>query len=121
MAGNSVEKKAIELVIEFEKQNGRQAKKVRNCGYDLISGGLKIEVKGRGADKKPFVLLNQYNLEAVERESEDEYRLYVVMNPEKKPKLIIFKKSDVLKKKKERRQWQIPLRKADFDRGIQLK
>lgn len=121
MEGNSVEEAAIKVAIRYERAMGRNPMSVerKGFGYDIESGGLKIEVKGRGRDKEPHVLMNENNINALEK-SGDEYRLYVVMNPLNNPKIIEFRKEDVRIKKEEKRQWRIPLRKEDFDRGIKI-
>ncbi len=123
MTKSEVEIEAMNWVIEYERSQGRNPVDVsgKGVGYDIQSDNLKIEVKGRGQDIKPHVLLNQPNIEALENANNNDYKLYVVMNPVNNPKLIIFTKKDVLGKKEERRQWKIPLRKADFDKGIPLK
>jgi hypothetical protein len=122
MPKSAVEMEAINCVMEYERSQGRNPIVVsgEDVGYDIHSDNLKIEVKGRGKNIKPHVLLNQHNIEALENADDEEYRLYVVMNPVNNPKLIIFSKEDVLGTKEERRQWKIPLRKADFAKGISL-
>ena len=115
-----IEKMAVEWVLKYEKKQGRHPKVVSGCGYDILSDKLKIEVKGRSKDKRPHVLFNENNINAIEKENDGNYHLYVVMNPGENPKLIIFSKSEVLDKKLEKRQWVIPLRKEDFDKGIPL-
>lgn len=122
MPKSEVEIGAINCVMKYERAQGRNPIVVsgEGVGYDIRSDNLKIEVKGRGQDKKPHVLLNQHNIEALEESADEEYRLYVVMNPLNNPKLIIWSKDEVIGKKVERRQWQIPLRKADFAKGIPL-
>ena len=116
-----IEKMAVEWVLKYEKKQGRRPKVVFGCGYDILSDKLKIEVKGRSKDKRPHILFNENNINAIEKEKDENYRLYVVMNPGENPKLIIFSKSEILDKKIEKRQWVIPLRKKDFDKGIPLK
>lgn len=54
MASNKeVEKKAIEIVLCYEKKQRRQPQDVsaQKLPWDIVSGGLKIEVKGaKGGD-----------------------------------------------------------------------
>ncbi len=122
MPKSAVEIEAMNCVMEYERSQGKNPIDVsgEGVGYDIQSGNLEIEVKGRGRNKAPHVLLNQHNIEALEKSENDKYRLYVVMNPVNNPRLIIFSKEDVIGKKKERPQWRIPLRKEDLDRGISL-
>src|SRR3989344_4800712 len=111
MSKIDVEKKAVEWVIKYEKLRGRNPKNVskekEHLGYDVLSENLKIEVKGRSKDKRPFFLLNENNIKCVEKTDDENYRLYVIMNPEENPKLIIFSRKDIMAKKKEQRQWEI--------------
>lgn len=122
MPKSKVEIGAINCVMKYERAQGRNPKDVsgEGIGYDIRSDNLKIEVKGRGKDKEPHVFLGKHNIEAIENSADEEYRLYVVMNPLNNPKLIIFSKDEVIGKKVKLRQWKIPLRKADFATGIPL-
>jgi len=119
-----VEKMAVKLAMEYELSQGRTPKDVSGdknyIGYDIISGNLEIEVKGRSKDKRPFCLLNENNIMGLEMANDSNYRLYVIMNPLDNPKLIIFNKQDVLNIKSERRQWEIPLRRKNYEGGISL-
>lgn len=46
MTKPDIDKMAMEIVINFERKEGREPKIVTNKGYDLISGNRLIEVKG---------------------------------------------------------------------------
>jgi len=120
MAPKEIEDLAIKWVIDYETKHGRNPRPGKGSGYDVLSDGFKIEVKGRSKEKRPHVLLNSYNIKALLKAGDDEYRLYIVMSPERNPKLLIYKKNEVLSKIIERKQWKFPLRKADFQRGISL-
>ena len=119
-----IKTQAMNYVLEYEKKQGRDAidvsTKREHHGYDIISGSMKIEVKGRSNDEAHHVLFNQYNIEAIEKASDDDYRLYIVTISKNGPKLIILKKKDVLSRKKERRQWDITIRKSDRSGAIHL-
>src|SRR3989338_6702841 len=112
-----IKTQAMNYVLEYEKKQGRDAidvsTKREHHGYDIISGSMKIEVKGRSNDKAHHVLFNQYNIEAIEKANEDDYRLYIVTISKNGPKLIILKRKDVLFKKREKKQWDIPINKLD--------
>ncbi|MBI2107989.1 DUF3883 domain-containing protein [Candidatus Woesearchaeota archaeon] len=116
----SVEKEAVKYAMEFETKAGRNPINVSrdkmHKGYDIICDDRVIEVKGRGKDKAPQVLLNEYNIMAVENDVGKDYYLYVVMNPENNPNLVVFTKTEVLSRKKEKRQWIVPLRTADYSK-----
>jgi hypothetical protein len=118
MKKQDVEKKAIKAAIEYELSRGRKpldvSKNNKHAGYDILSGGIKIEVKGRGKQKGPHLLLNENNIKCIESSNNKNYRLYGVINTKKNPKIIIFNKKDILKSKHEERLWRIPLRKKDY-------
>jgi len=116
-----VTRKAVELVLEYERNQGRSPKEVKNVGYDVFSDGLKIEVKGRTLPKRPQVLFSEENINAVEREEEG-YRLYIVMNCDSdKPFLIILDREQVKQIHREKRQWVIPIHKKHYETAIQLR
>jgi len=61
MASNKeIDEKAMQLVIDYEKVNGRKPELVgnNNIGYDIVSSGRKIEIKGatHGEVFKGFVI-----------------------------------------------------------------
>ena len=61
MASNKeINQKAIELVLDHERKNGREPELVGNIdlGYDIVSSGRKIEVKGASHNEvfKGFVI-----------------------------------------------------------------
>ena len=109
----SVSQRAVDFVIEYEKKNNRKAKPVKQGrGYDVISTGRKIEVKGVAHSRPPFIKFNQYNFGALQKENR--FYLYIVYNLQEKPKLIIMKKNEVLKRAKFEFGWEIPLWVKDF-------
>jgi len=87
------EKIAMQVVIDFEKSQGRKVYDVheKNLGYDITSldvnsGELKlIEVKGIGGPSGTIILTPNENRVAEDRR--DCYWLYVVTNCDTKPKL----------------------------------
>src|SRR3989344_2080918 len=115
----NIEQIAIEHVIEFEKKR-RKSKAPRNVskehvGYDVLSKGRKIEVKGSTAKYPGFVLINEYNFRALQRE--DNFWVYVVYDILGKPKLIPINKTKTLRLLKFSLQWELPIRKADFNKN----
>jgi len=117
MTLKEIENKALEIVRNYEISQGRDPHRVKNRGYDIESGDLKIEVKARSKEKAPHVLLNEYNIRAIEKEKEN-FKLYIVLSPFKNPKLIIYSYDEVVGKRNERRQWKISITKKDRDKAI---
>ena len=61
MASNKeTDEKAMELVFDYERRHGRMPERIYNkdLGYDILSSGRKIEVKGANHDEvfKGFVI-----------------------------------------------------------------
>jgi len=50
---NLIEQQAMEIVMKYEKSQGKNPKDVSRtrCGYDIKSGNRYIEVKGQGSKK----------------------------------------------------------------------
>jgi len=115
---DNVEKKAIRAVMQYELTKGNNPKDVskdkNHKGYDIISNQVKIEVKCQKIEGGPHLLLNENNIRCIENSNEKDYLLCGVINAKKKPKIILFKKSDILKIKQEKRIWRIPLGKKDY-------
>jgi len=112
----NVEKEAVDYVIKYEKKHKRNPKDVskNRVGYDILSDGRQIEVKGLGS-RNPFVLYNINNIKALQKEKN--YWLYVVFDVKTKPKLLKLPKYEVLKNLHFEISGYIPLRKADFEKG----
>ncbi|MBI4053485.1 MAG: DUF3883 domain-containing protein [Candidatus Diapherotrites archaeon] len=108
------ERKAIEFVLQYEKEQGRTPKELKQGhGYDVDSNDRQIEVKGQGEDNPQFVLLNEHNIKAMQREPN--WYLYIVYGIKNyNPKIKIFQKPEVLERAKFSITWEVPLRKADL-------
>ncbi|MBE7414165.1 MAG: DUF3883 domain-containing protein [Deltaproteobacteria bacterium] len=63
-------------------------------GYDLESGGRKIEVKGFSGALPSRVVLNYYNYTAYKRNKN--FWLYLVYNIKTKPQLATLKKAQIV-------------------------
>ncbi|MBU0665945.1 MAG: DUF3883 domain-containing protein [Nanoarchaeota archaeon] len=111
---NNISQLGMEAVIKYEKKSGRKPKDVSKTkvGYDIISSGRRIEVKGVSSDKPPFIQFNQYNFKALQKENN--FWLYIVYNLKDKPKIIKLTKNEILKRAKFFYGWEIPIRKADL-------
>lgn len=109
----SVEQQAIDFVVDYEKKHGRKSEVLsEGSGYDILSKGRKIEVKGVSKKKPSFIIFNQFNFKALQRE--DNFYLYIVYNIDDQPKLLILNKNEVLKRLKFKFTWDVPLWKDDF-------
>ncbi|MFH1391027.1 MAG: DUF3883 domain-containing protein [Candidatus Diapherotrites archaeon] len=108
-----VERKAIEFVLAYEKEQGRKPKELKQgSGYDILSDDRQIEVKGLGG-KNGFVLLNENNIKALQKQPN--WFLYIVHSIKTSPKLKVFSKVEVLERANFSVQWGVPLRKKDFE------
>jgi RecB family endonuclease NucS len=113
------EKEVINLVVEYEKRNGREAKDVRKerKGYDVISldknGNTRlIEVKRRNFPKERFVFLTQNEfMNFLKNENAWLYIIYQDKN--KEWKIVELGREKVLKaiKPKLSIQYEVSLRK----------
>ena len=115
----NVEQEAIKIVIEYEKKKGRKARDVskdkKEVGYDVLSDGRKIEVKGLGG-RNPFFKLNNYNFQSFRKEPN--FYLYLVFDVKTKPKLIIYDRLELAEKIRQAKvyfDFEIPLRKKDWE------
>ncbi len=88
-------KKAIKLVIEYERRQGRNPKDVSNryLGFDIKSDDRLIEVKQRDI-RRGFVFLTENEFLTFMR-NKNAY-LYVVYDIDKEPKLKIIDRDTVL-------------------------
>lgn len=96
------EHKAIEIVIEYEKQQGRNPINVSKtgCGYDIQSSDRLIEVKGVGESWKTYTWQSLYPSEVrcinknpknfylyivkFDKKNNDEFTLFVIPGKELK-------------------------------------
>lgn len=123
----SIEEKAISCAMEYEIHRGRTpinvSKDRKARGYDVLSDKCldserKIEVKGFGG-RNSFFQLNSWNYEAFVKE--ENFFVYVVFDINTKAKLIEYDKAklfDMLKKAKVYFNIEVPLRKKDFEKGV---
>jgi len=87
-----VERKAMELVAEYEKKEGRNPQDVSKskCGYDLKSGKRCIEVKGQSGPKPEFIYLYKKTLQNLKDDILN-YYIYIVYDiKSSNPKLRIL-------------------------------
>ena len=117
-----VSEKAMKIVSEYEKKRtGKIPKDVskdkKEVGYDLLSEDRKIEVKGLGG-RNPFFKLNNYNFEAFRKQPN--FYLYLIFDIKTNPKMLIWDRieiADKIRKAKVYFDFEIPLRKKDWEEG----
>ncbi|KKU29936.1 hypothetical protein A3G55_01315 [Candidatus Giovannonibacteria bacterium RIFCSPLOWO2_12_FULL_44_25] len=85
------EKQAIEIVMEYERKNGRKPEEVSNkkCGYDIKSGDRFIEVKGQKAKQPDVIGLYKTTLSKL-GDNILHYFIYLVYDIKSNPKLKIL-------------------------------
>lgn len=92
-----VERKAMELVRDFEKKQGRKPRDVSHtgCGYDIKSGRRLIEVKGMSHPTGDFISLYKKLFVKLGKDISN-YYIYVVYDIRNSPKLKILKPDVIL-------------------------
>ena len=86
-----LEDKAIQLVIKYEKKQGRKPERIKKC-YDVKSGNRYIEVKGSRSGKSPSFILVYPSFLWTLGKNIGRYYIYFVYNikKNKNPKLLII-------------------------------
>ncbi|TAL47416.1 hypothetical protein EPN87_02925 [archaeon] len=111
--------KAIELVMRWEKSQGRNPIKLKE-GCDIVSSGRHIEVKSKYAKRPTSIGLSFYNMREFRKFKR--YFLYVVfLQKWKKPKLLIFNKSDIKRKFYVYKVASVEFNKRFLDKSIEIK
>jgi len=114
MSTKEVEKKAIDLVIAYEKKRGQKEvypvnRNKDHIGYDVKSDNLKIEVKARGPEDGSHLLFSKKNIECLEGTDSEDYSLYAVVGVRtNNPKLKILSKEKIKGIKQSEESWVIP-------------
>jgi len=106
---NSVEKRAIRIVMDYERSQRRAPVDVsrERCAYDIKSGDRLIEVKGT-KDKKPTWYYVSPNILNKLGKGVANFYVYIVYDIKNKPKLKIMEPDDVFKSMKAEAQFYIP-------------
>jgi len=116
----SVERKAIDYVMQIERENGNNPidKSKDKVGYDIEFGNQRIEVKGRKGNKASIVHFNQYNFIAMQdaiREGK-EYLLYAVkIIDDDNIKLKILDVNQIITRAKVRYGYEIRFSRNEFE------
>lgn len=95
---NIVEQKAIELVLEYEKKQGRNPIDVskKRCGYDIESNDRFIEVKGQSSIKAGFIWINNTLVRTLGKNLAN-YYIYIIYDIKDKPKIKILEPDIIFK------------------------
>lgn len=122
---NIIEQKALDFVIEYERKQGREAKRIpQGSGYDILSTGRKIEVKGQATANPSLIIFSHYNYKALQKalQKDEEFYLYIVYDlNNSNPKLIILDAIAVLKRvRPPGLTWDVPIFAGDKIKALGL-
>ncbi len=94
----SVEKKAMRIVMKYEKINGRRPKDVskKRIGYDIESDKRLIEVKGQSRKEAGMIGIHNSIVRKLGKRLA-KYHIYIVYNINKLPRLRIIEPDDIFK------------------------
>lgn len=97
-AMNAVEQKAMQLVMNYEKSQGRKPKDVSRtkCGYDIKSGKRCIEVKGSSHKRADWITITNTIIRNLGKNLAN-YYIYIVYDIKGKPKLKILEPDVIFK------------------------
>ena len=95
---NTVEQKAMRIVIKYEKSQSRHPKDVSKTGggYDIKANNRFIEVKGQSKPKASWILIHNSIVRNLGKNLSN-YYIYIVYNINKKPKLKIIDPDSIFK------------------------
>ena len=95
---NSVEQKAVSIVLDYETKEGRKPTDVSKdkCGYDVKSGDRFIEVKGTKDKRAGWFWITDTIVRTLGKNLAN-YYLYIVYNINNTPKLKILEPDDIFK------------------------
>jgi|YelNatPaOPRAMG01_1025707.scaffolds.fasta_scaffold133037_1 hypothetical protein len=92
------EQKAIQIVMNYEKSQGREPKDVSKtkCGYDIKSGERCIEVKGQSSKRAGWIWISNSIVRKLGKDLSN-YYIYIVYDINNKPKLKILEPDVIFK------------------------
>ena len=95
---NAVERKAITLVMEYEKLQNREPEDVskQKCGYDIKSGDRYIEVKGQSSKWADGIWIYASIVRKLGKDLSN-YYVYIVYDIKNNPKLKILEPDVIFK------------------------
>jgi|GEM_PF-6224702 len=96
---SKTEKTAIDVVMKYERKEGRKPKDVhtQKKGWDVESGRRLIEVKGLGVGRR-FDFSLETKLFRFNKSIKNRYYIYIVYNIGRRPKLKILSHKNIFKK-----------------------
>jgi len=94
----TVEKKAIEIVMDYEWNQKRNPEDVstKKCGYDIKSRDRFIEVKGQSRKKASWIWINNSIVRKLGKNL-SKYYVYIVYDIKNNPKLKILEPDVIFK------------------------
>lgn len=110
MTNKEIARKAIKEVIKYEHNKGRKnAKEVQQGkGYDIISSGRCIEVKGVAGRVRGWRMFEPNCFKTLQKE--EKYFVYIVENLKAdQPEFYIVPRSDIIRHLKLKIVWQLNL------------
>jgi len=95
---NTVEQKAIKIVMEYEKSQGRMPSDVSRtkCGYDIKSNERCIEVKGKTKKRADWIWINNSIVRNLGKDLSN-YYIYIVYDIKREAKLKILEPDIIFK------------------------
>jgi hypothetical protein len=95
---DSIEQKAIDIVMAYEKAQGRTPKDVSSarCGFDIKSGDRRIEVKGQSNKRASWIWISNTIVRRLGKNLTN-YYIYLVYDIKNKPKLKILDADTIFK------------------------
>ena len=95
---NTIEQKVIEIVMKYEKLQGREPKDVSRtkCGYDIKSTERYIEVKGQSKKRAGRIRMDHAIVRIFGKDSPN-YYIYIVYDIKNEPKLKILEPDVIFK------------------------
>ncbi len=95
---NSVEQKAMDIVMNYEKLQGRKPENVcrTRCGYDIKSSDRCIEVKGQSSQRAGWIWISNSITRNLGKNLSN-YYIYIVYDINKEPKLKIIDPDTIFK------------------------
>ena len=95
---NEVEQKAMQIVMAYERSQGREPKDVcrTRCGYDIKSSERYIEVKGQGKKRADWIWISN-SITRLLGKNLANYYIYIIYDIRENPKLKIIEPDVIFK------------------------
>jgi hypothetical protein len=104
-----IEKKAIAKAMKYERERKRKPKEIKQGkGYDILSSGRRIEVKGVGGKNPGWVTFQDGCFKALQKEKR--YFVYIVTNLKAgQPELHEIKRNEIISNLRHKTTWELKL------------